>query len=103
MSQGIATLGDVGLSGDRRARAEDGRQRSGGDRQLSRIWLRCQVCRDVDARGCVRCRLDGEDVNEGFRARGDGPERGLDHRGSRHGGGRGNAGAAGSVVSGDRV
>ena len=66
-------------------RAEDGRQRPRGDRQLSGLRVGREVRCDVDARSGVRRRFDGEDVDEGFRPRGDGPPRWLDHRRRRHG------------------
>ena len=86
----------------RRARAEDRRQRPRRHRQLPGLRLRGEVRRDVDARGGVRRRLDGEDVDQGVRARGDGPARRLDHRRGRHGGGSRHADSARAAVSGDR-
>ena len=69
-------------------RAEDRRQRPADHRQLPGLRLGRQVRRGVDARGRVRRRLDGRDVDQGVRARGDGPPRRLDHRGRRPGRGR---------------
>ena len=91
------------LSAGRRARAEDRRQRSRGDRQLPGLRLGREVRRDVDARGGVRRRVDGEDVDQGVRARSDGPPCGLDHRGGGNGRGRGDADSARAAVPGDRV
>ena len=93
----------AGLSAHRGARAEDRRQRPADHRQLPGLRLGREVRRDVDARGGVRRRVDGEDVDQGVRARGDGPARRLDHRGGRHGRGRGDADSAGAPVPGDRV
>ena len=56
-------VGAPGLSAHRRARAEDRRQRSADDRQLPGLRLGREVRRDVDARGGVRRRVDGEDVD----------------------------------------
>jgi hypothetical protein len=71
-----------GLSDRMHRRAQDRRQRSGGDRLLSGIRLGSQVHRGRDARGGARRAVDGAHVDQGFRARGDGPARGLD-RGRR--------------------
>ena len=87
LPQGVADIGAPRLSAHRRARAEDRRQRPRGDRQLPRLRLGREIRRDVDARGGVRRRLDGEDLDQGLRARGDGPARRLDHCRGRHGGG----------------
>ena len=103
LPQGVADGGAARLSADRRPRAEDRRQRSRGHRQLPRLRLGRQVRRDVDARGRVRRRVDGEDVDPGVRARGDGPQRRLDHRGGRAGRRRGHADPAAAAVSRDRV
>ena len=103
LSQGIADRGAHGLSADRRARAQNGRQRSAGHRLLPRLWLGRQVRRDVDARGRVRCGLDGEDVDPRVRARGHGAKRGLDHGGGGPFRRQGHADPARSAVSGDPV
>ena len=63
LPQGVADRGDAGLPADRRARAQDRRQRSADHRQLPRLRLGREVRRDVDARGGVRRRVDGEDLD----------------------------------------
>ena len=103
LPQGLADRRDAGLSAGRRARAEDGRQRPRRHRQLPRLRLGRQVRRDVDARGGVRRGVDGEDVDQGLRARGDGPPRRLDHGGRRPGRRPRHADPARAAVSGDRV
>ena len=99
----VADRREARLSAHRRARAEDRRQRSRRHRQLPRLRLGREIRRDVDARGGVRRRVDGEDVDQGVRARGDGPPRRLDHRGGRHGRRREDADSAGAAVPGDPV
>ena len=69
----------VGLSDYRGARAEDGRQRSADHRLSPGIRLGREIRGGVDARGGARCRVDGQDFDQGFRAGGDGPPRRLDH------------------------
>ena len=103
LPQGVADLGASGLSAHRRPRAEDRRQRSRRDRQLPRFRLGREVRGDVDARSGVRRRVDGEDVDQGVRARGDGSARRLDH--GRGGDGRrsGDAHSVAAAVPGDRL
>ena len=66
-------------------RAEDGRQRPADHRLLPGLRLGRQVRRGVDARSVVRRALDGAHLDQGVRARGDGPARRLDRRGRRPG------------------
>ena len=72
-----------GLSAAGDPRAEDGRQRPADHRLLPGLRLGRQVRRRVGARSVVRRALDGAHLDQGVRARGDGPPRRLDRRGRR--------------------
>ena len=62
---------------------EDRRQRPAAHRLLPGLRLGGQVHRGLHARSRARRRLDGAHLDQGVRARGDGPARGLDRRGRR--------------------
>ena len=81
--QGEPALGQPRLSAAGDPRAEDRRQRPADHRLLPGLRLGGEVRGGVGARGLVRRALDGPHLDQGVRARGDGPARRLDRRGRR--------------------
>ena len=92
----------VRLPADLHRRAQDGRQRPGGDRLLPGLRLGREVHRGLGARGRARRRGDGRHLDQGVRVRGDGPPRRLARRRGRAGRARRRRGAAPDPVPGAR-
>ena len=99
--QGQPVVAGHGLPDPGHPRAQDGGQRPADHRLLPRLRLGRQVRGGLGAGSLVRRALDGQDLDQGVRARGDGPARGLDRGGRRPGPGPRHPG--GGAVSRDRV